>query len=813
MKNHILVSLLTFLTVLNAFSQKELNTIEAAHDGEIISIVIKSDGSTFLSCGTDKRAYLWDVKNGKKIKVFSGHRDAEAVTAVAYNASGQLFATAATDKKIIVWDATTFRPKKILGGHEDAVTCAAFNPFYDRIASGSKDNTIKIYDALKGTVITTFEDHTDEVTALAYSPDGLQLATASADNSVKIWNVGGKEMEKSIEVPSASAVAYSANGRYLAAAGKKIVAIWDTKNWKQIGTLEGHAKNINSVSFSPDVQYIATASEDKKIIIWKVKTQEQISVLETHDDAVAVVAFSDKGDKLVSGAKDGHIKIWNVKSLEIKNKKFPQGNVDPKLVCTAIKLKEANGNGIIEDGDKPSLNFSITNEGESNAYNLVAYNTLTPVNGLSIADEYVIGNLVPDQTKEVSIPVSTTADLETAFGNFVVNVLEANGNTPQPLTFTFQAKGASTLTYLKLFDPEFISPSGKAELGVPITMKIKILNTTAGVASNVKINYKFPVRVMASDKLSETIDMIQPGETKQISVEFYADKSYAESEIKIELELEGDAASNANELGLVLKVNEELPMQATDFQEVAVSTTTSTDQPLYRGSGDPLKGLNVAKAKDMQIGDYYALIIGIDKYSGNWNPLVNAVNDARAVESLLKEKYKFEHFRVLHDAQATREKIIEEMEWLVENVKEKDNLFIYYSGHGEYKQALNKGYWVPVDAKTASTSKYISNSDIQTFLGGIRSKHTLLVSDACFSGDIFRGNTISVPFDASDKYYKEVHNLLSRQAITSGGLEPVMDGGKDGHSVFAYYFLKALRSNESKYLDAGQLFSKIKIPV
>ncbi len=232
-----------------------------------------------------------------------------------------------------------------------------------------------------------------------------------------------------------------------------------------------------------------------------------------------------------------------------------------------------------------------------------------------------------------------------------------------------------------------------------------------------------------------------------------------------------------------------------------------------RGGGDMLKGLNVGRAGSMQIGDYYALIIGIDKYSGEWTPLQNAVNDAKAVENMLRNQYKFDHFTNLYDAEATRSGIIKAMESLVSKVKPNDNVFIYYSGHGEFKQALNKGYWVPVDAKTSSTSNYISNSDLQTLLAGIQSKHTLLVSDACFSGDIFRGHTVSVPFEESEKYYNEVHSLASRQAITSGGIEPVMDGGKDGHSVFAYYLLKTLGNNKNKYYDAGQLYTRLKIPV
>ena len=233
----------------------------------------------------------------------------------------------------------------------------------------------------------------------------------------------------------------------------------------------------------------------------------------------------------------------------------------------------------------------------------------------------------------------------------------------------------------------------------------------------------------------------------------------------------------------------------------------------YRGGGDPLKGLNVTKAKDMVVGNYYAVIIGIDKYKGKWPSLQNAVSDAKAVEGLLKERYKFDNFRTLYNEQATRKSIIAEMEWLVKNAKPEDNVFIYYSGHGEFKKELNKGFWVPSDAISNTTADYISNNDIQTYLGGIKSKHTLLVSDACFSGDLFRGNTVSVPFENSEKYYKEVHGLISRQAFTSGGIEPVKDGGKDGHSVFAYYFLKSLRENQEKYFDASQLYDKIKIPV
>ena len=207
------------------------------------------------------------------------------------------------------------------------------------------------------------------------------------------------------------------------------------------------------------------------------------------------------------------------------------------------------------------------------------------------------------------------------------------------------------------------------------------------------------------------------------------------------------------------------------------------------------------------------MIIGIDDYNGVWTPLKNAVNDAKAVEGLISSEYNFDEIIPLYNEEATRKKIIQKFEQLAAKVTKDDNVMIFYSGHGEFKQQLNKGYWVPVDAASRSTADYISNSDIQTYLNGIPSKHTLLVTDACFSGDIFRGRTNELPFEDSEKYYKEVYKRISRAALTSGGVEPVTDGGREGHSVFTYYLLKALRENNAKYFTAGQGFNAINIPV
>ncbi|HEX7413326.1 MAG TPA: hypothetical protein VF411_04710, partial [Bacteroidia bacterium] len=80
----------------------------------------------------------------------------------------------------------------------------------------------------------------------------------------------------------------------------------------------------------------------------------------------------------------------------------------------------------------------------------------------------------------------------------------------------------------------------------------------------------------------------------------------------------------------------------TPAKQTTTKQTTKKEENISRGGGDAMKGLNVSKTKDVKIasGNYYALIIGIDKYSGNWHPLNTAVHDAQAFQKVLSEKYK-----------------------------------------------------------------------------------------------------------------------------------------------------------------------------
>ncbi len=398
-----------------------------------------------------------------------------------------------------------------------------------------------------------------------------------------------------------------------------------------------------------------------------------------------------------------------------------------------------------------------------------------------------------------------TMPFEPFFGNLIgFQVAENSTIRVDNIDVAYLDKKDDTKSKVLIMDYKFDTNDEKVSVGKPVTLTLNLRNVGDKDAASLSISQKMPANIEVVD--FKPVTSLKKGEEQLITLQFFANKSYTDSIIPVKLEIAGADITNVNDIDLKVSLDQPVKIEL----DKAIAQTYSD----FRGGNDPLKGLNVAQAmKSVEVGEYYGLIIGVDEYTGEWPPLRNAVNDAKGVAELLSSKYSFTSLKTMYNKEATRDNILAEFERLMNTVKPNDNVFIYYSGHGEYIESMDKGFWVPSDATGKSVSKYISNEDIRAFLSGIPSKHTLLVTDACFSGDIFRGKTMTIPYENSTKYYSKMYSLNSRKALTSGGVEPVMDKGKENHSIFAYYFLQALRNNSEKYIDAGQVFDFLKIPV
>jgi len=218
--------------------------------------------------------------------------------------------------------------------------------------------------------------------------------------------------------------------------------------------------------------------------------------------------------------------------------------------------------------------------------------------------------------------------------------------------------------------------------------------------------------------------------------------------------------------------------------------------------------LHAANIDMNDLGKYYALIMGVSDYADVSIPDLDSlpVKDATLLEKTLTTYYTFEKENIKLLKNPTRRDIVIALDELSKNVTSKDNVLIFYAGHGHYEDDNGIGYWFPSDAEANNSSNWLYNDQLVASIKKIKSLHTLLISDACFSGSIFK--TRSVNLTAANEFIKKKYQLPSRKAFTSGTLKTVPN-----KSVFIKYLIENLTHNHEKFMTGSELFHSLETPV
>lgn len=223
-----------------------------------------------------------------------------------------------------------------------------------------------------------------------------------------------------------------------------------------------------------------------------------------------------------------------------------------------------------------------------------------------------------------------------------------------------------------------------------------------------------------------------------------------------------------NESGF-FNIDHSLTRGINDISLKAVSESKLINEISFKVDYQP-KVIEVTPGSE---GKYYALIIGISNYD---DPLINQldrpIKDAESFYNTIIAKYTFESENVKLLKNATIAEIINALDYYAPLIRPVDNFLIFYAGHGVWDAASEIGYWLPSDASKNSKLAWFRNSTLRDYLRSIKSKHTLLISDACFAGSIFKSRGA---FMEATVAINKLYELPSRKAMTSGTYTEVPD--------------------------------------
>jgi WD40 repeat protein len=299
--------------------------------------VAYSPDGRFLAAACAEGIRVWDAATYRELRTISGiptHEGLPRILALAFAPEGRLAAVIkAREEAVLVWDAANGRELPSPKGHAKFVRGLAFSPDGRRLAvisgeRGEAESQLNVWDAATGRELLAVKTQTRQAAGLAYSPDGRLLATGGVEvrntpdgqGKDQIWKVQLRDAATGQEVRSfpwktgGGPVALSPDGRFLAAAGRAQIRVWDLAAGNEVFSYTGKAGTAENLCFSPDSRWLAATGIDLTTRVWEVSTgRERLAVPRfPAQDADVGIAFSPDGRRLAAGSRDARtVRIWD----------------------------------------------------------------------------------------------------------------------------------------------------------------------------------------------------------------------------------------------------------------------------------------------------------------------------------------------------------------------------------------------------------------------------------------------------------------------------------------------------------------------
>ncbi|CAG9466953.1 unnamed protein product [Pedinophyceae sp. YPF-701] len=331
------------------------------HAESVLAVQFSPDGKRLASGSGDHTVRLWDLNTQLPMREGKGHKG--WVQCVSWSPDGAMLASGSVDGEVCLWDPKTGELKGRMRGHKKAIMGMAWEPAHlawpcRRLATAGQDGSVRVWNAVRRQSEFVMSQHTRAVSCVRWGGDGL-IYSASRDGSIKAWDGKDGKLCRNLQghghwvntlalssdyalrtgphdhlgqrPESDAACQTQARERWEAATGGKperlvsgsddfTMFLWEPSTSKKpLARLTGHQQLINHVAFSPDGNWIASASFDKSVRLWNARTGAFVATLRGHVGAVYQLAWSADSRLLVSGSKDSTLKVWELRTRKVKS--------------------------------------------------------------------------------------------------------------------------------------------------------------------------------------------------------------------------------------------------------------------------------------------------------------------------------------------------------------------------------------------------------------------------------------------------------------------------------------------------------------
>ena len=290
----------------------ELRSYEEAQ-GRLRCVALSPDNQQALVGNDLNLISLWDLGNGRPVRVFKGHKG--PVNTLQFSADGKLALSGADDNEVKLWDVSTGQELRSLSGHVGTIYCVGFSPSGEFAYSGSADGTWRLWEVATGRKMMTYAVRGGSVQSVAISPNGKLAISGGAEGTVRVWEItSGRELTSfTPHSQPIRSVAFSPDGRsILTGSADSTVKLLDASGGRELRTFRGHRGQVSAVKFSNDGKFILSGGADGTLKVWDVATGDEVRTLVAHAGGVNSLALSRDSQYALSGGADNTLRLWQL---------------------------------------------------------------------------------------------------------------------------------------------------------------------------------------------------------------------------------------------------------------------------------------------------------------------------------------------------------------------------------------------------------------------------------------------------------------------------------------------------------------------
>jgi WD40 repeat protein len=274
-----------YINLYDITTRRILRSLYPRNEG-IVNIQFSPTGSWLVAGsrrGDEQSGYassfeLWAGQDMKPLGIIYGVD--RALSDMAFSPNGRLFAAAYASpiysyNAVELWNAQTW---SIITNTLQVGTILnlAISPDGSLLATSPDRYAMRIWDLNElQWLYTLHTSFTGAVNVIAFSPDGSTLASGHYDGTIRLWDMRTGEQYLAFETKEVvQSLAFSPDGRVLVTGGSyqdSLVRLWSAGTGALLRTLDGHTKGVTHVLFSPDSQYLVSASYDGLIRLWGIR--------------------------------------------------------------------------------------------------------------------------------------------------------------------------------------------------------------------------------------------------------------------------------------------------------------------------------------------------------------------------------------------------------------------------------------------------------------------------------------------------------------------------------------------------------------